>query len=96
MDEQEFRERGYEMVDYLGKYLESLSERLVTPDVIPGYLIKSLPALPPKTGETVGKIMDDFEQLILPGLIHWQHRGFLLISLLVRLFHLLSQKCCPM
>lgn len=70
MDEQEFREKGYEMVDYLVKYLESLSELRVTPEVTPGYLIKSVPASHPKTGETARKIMDDFKQFILPGLIH--------------------------
>lgn len=76
MDEEEFRKRGYEMVDYIITYLESLPHRRVTPDVESGYLISALPTSAPKTGESVEKIMEDIQQYILPGLTHWQHPGF--------------------
>lgn len=76
MDEEEFRKRGYEMVDYIVKYLELLPQRRVTPDVDSGYLISALPQSAPNVGESVEKIMEDFQQYILPGLTHWQHPGF--------------------
>lgn len=43
MDNQEFRKRGTEMVEYICQYLETLGDRRVTPSVEPGYLRNLIP-----------------------------------------------------
>ncbi len=36
----------------------------------------ALPADMPRDGEPIGAVVDDFENLIAPGLLNWNHRGF--------------------
>ncbi|CAG2115603.1 unnamed protein product, partial [Medioppia subpectinata] len=76
MDTNEFRRRGKQMVDYIADYLETISQRRVTPDVEPGYLKDFLPDSAPKRSEDWDKIMIDFEKYIMPGVTHWQHPRF--------------------
>ncbi|XP_075166491.1 tyrosine decarboxylase 2 [Haematobia irritans] len=76
MDNNEFRRRGTEMVEYICQYLETLSERRVTPSVEPGYLRHLLPAEAPDEPEDWDKIMMDVEDKIMPGVTHWQHPRF--------------------
>ncbi|HEY9519672.1 MAG TPA: pyridoxal-dependent decarboxylase, partial [Gemmatimonadales bacterium] len=43
----------------------------------PGAVRAALPAAPPLSGEPFERIMADFERIIVPGLTHWGHPGFL-------------------
>lgn len=76
MDSQEFRVRGTEMVEYICKYMETLSQRRVTPSVEPGYLRHLLPEEAPQNPEHWEDIMQDVESKIMPGVTHWQHPRF--------------------
>lgn len=76
MDSDEFRVRGSEMVEYICKYMETLSERRVTPSVEPGYLRHLLPDEAPQHPENWDTIMGDVESKIMPGVTHWQHPRF--------------------
>uniref|UniRef100_A0A1B0GJF5 Putative aromatic-l-amino-acid/l-histidine decarboxylase n=1 Tax=Lutzomyia longipalpis TaxID=7200 RepID=A0A1B0GJF5_LUTLO len=76
MDCAEFRVRGREMVEYICKYLETIEERRVTPDIEPGYLRHLLPHEAPMNPEPWENIMDDVEKKIMPGVTHWQHPHF--------------------
>lgn len=76
MDSQEFRVRGTEMVEYICKYMETLSQRRVTPSVEPGYLRHLLPDEAPQNPEDWDAIMGDVETKIMPGVTHWQHPRF--------------------
>lgn len=67
MDTSEFRKRGREMVDYIADYLETISQRRVTPNVEPGYLRNLIPSTAPKKGEDWDDIMKDVERYIMPG-----------------------------
>lgn len=46
------------------------------PAVTPGDIRRALPSVPPVRGETLDRILDDFERLILPGITHWNHPRF--------------------
>ena len=46
------------------------------PAVAPGDIRRALPSVPPEQGEALGRILDDFERLILPGITHWNHPRF--------------------
>ncbi|KAG0422270.1 hypothetical protein HPB47_001893 [Ixodes persulcatus] len=76
MDAAEFRVKGCEMVDYIARYLETISERRVTPQCEPGYLKDQLPAKAPDQPEDWDRIMADVERYIMPGVTHWQHPHF--------------------
>ncbi|KAG8196572.1 hypothetical protein JTE90_003585 [Oedothorax gibbosus] len=76
MDTAEFRKRGREMVDYIADYLETISQRRVTPNVEPGYLRNLIPSAAPKKAEDWDDIMKDVERYIMPGVTHWQHPRF--------------------
>lgn len=67
MDNEEFRERGRQMIDYIAKYMETVAERRVTADVEPGYLKKLIPDHAPEKGQDWDSIMSDVETKIMPG-----------------------------
>ncbi|XP_075923121.1 histidine decarboxylase-like isoform X5 [Petromyzon marinus] len=72
MDAEEYKVRGKAMVDYIAAYLTGLRDRPVKPSVRPGYLRPLLPPGPPQQGEPWERIFEDVEQLIMPGIVHWQ------------------------
>lgn len=76
MDSEEWRKRGKEMVDYIAEYMETISRRKVTPNVEPGYLRSFLPSKAPNKSDHWENIMKDFENIIMPGITHWQHPRF--------------------
>lgn len=75
MEPSEYREyqaRGKEMVDYICQYLSTVRERQVTPNVKPGYLRAQIPASAPEEPDSWDSIFGDIEQIIMPGVVHWQ------------------------
>ncbi len=76
MDKKEFRERAHQMVDWMADFLETKDQLPVTPDVQPGQIISQLPKNAPQNGESFDAIFKDFEEIIIPGMTHWQHPGF--------------------
>lgn len=71
-----FRKFGHEFVDWLAKYLESVEKYPVCSPVKPGEIKAKLPVNPPSSGEPMDKIFRDFQDIILPGITHWQHPGW--------------------
>ncbi|TDL17217.1 hypothetical protein BD410DRAFT_816531 [Rickenella mellea] len=76
MDIEQFRKAGYQAIDRICDFYYSLESRNVVSSVEPGYLRRALPTAPPEQGEDFSKIADDYQQLIIPGLTHWQHPSF--------------------
>ncbi|XP_016657568.1 histidine decarboxylase [Acyrthosiphon pisum] len=72
MDFDEYRMRGKIMIDYIADYLETIRERRVYPNVHPGYLRNLTPDCAPVEPESWDHIMDDVENIIMPGITHWQ------------------------
>uniref|UniRef100_A0A3Q3DP83 Histidine decarboxylase n=1 Tax=Hippocampus comes TaxID=109280 RepID=A0A3Q3DP83_HIPCM len=67
MQAEEYNRRGKELVDYVTKYLGSIRERRVIPDVKPGYMRELLPDMAPTEPEDWEKIFGDIEKVIMPG-----------------------------
>ncbi|KAL5236980.1 hypothetical protein ACI65C_004390 [Semiaphis heraclei] len=63
---------GKIMIDYIADYLENIRERRVYPNVHPGYLRNLTPDCAPVEPESWDHIMDDVENIIMPGITHWQ------------------------
>ncbi|XP_053575868.1 histidine decarboxylase [Bombina bombina] len=72
MEPEEYRKRGKELVDYICQYLSTVRERRVNPDVQPGYMRSLLPDSAPVESESWENIFRDIEDIIMPGVVHWQ------------------------
>jgi aromatic-L-amino-acid/L-tryptophan decarboxylase len=72
----EFRRLGHEVVDWLADYREKLPELPVMSGVSPGSVRARLPSSPPAAPEGFDVVLRDLEQILLPGLSHWQHPSF--------------------
>jgi aromatic-L-amino-acid decarboxylase len=73
---EEFRRYGHRLVDWLADYHESLPSRPVMAKTRPGEVRDALPAAPPAEPEDFGKVIDDLDRVVLPGLSLWQHPRF--------------------
>ena len=57
-------------------YLARVGELPVAASVAPGDVRRSLPATPPETGEPFEAVLRDLDELVLPGVTHWNHPRF--------------------
>jgi aromatic-L-amino-acid decarboxylase len=73
MTNQEFRKYAHELVDWMADYLENLEQYPVKPPVKPGDIKAKLPHHAPEQGEAFEQIFQDFKDIIVPGMTHWQH-----------------------
>jgi aromatic-L-amino-acid decarboxylase len=76
MTAEEFRRVGHQLVDWIADYRGGLAERPVMAQTAPGVIKAALPATPPTQAEDFAAIFRDVEQILLPGLSHWQHPSF--------------------
>jgi aromatic-L-amino-acid decarboxylase len=77
MDSADFRRHGHALVDWIAEYLEHAERYPVLSRVTPGDITAALPTTAPEDGEPFEAIMADFERVLVPGLTHWNHPGFL-------------------
>lgn len=73
MTPDEFRSNGYQMIDLIADYLETVEDRRIVPDIEPGDVRAMLPEHPPAAAEPWADVMADIERVVLPGITHWQH-----------------------
>src|SRR5215469_8305088 len=76
MPPEEFRKHGHAVVDWIADYYQRIEDFPVLSQVAPGEIRASLPAEAPQQGEPFPDILKDFDQLILPGVTHWQSPNF--------------------
>src|SRR5207247_881093 len=77
MNSDDFRKHGHELVEWIADYLEHSDRYPVLARVTPGDIVAALPDRAPEEGEPFDAIMADFERVLVPGLTHWNHPGFL-------------------
>ena len=76
MTPDEFRRHGREVVDWIADYWERIESLPVMSRVSPGDVRAHLPTEPPREGEPFADVMRDLEEIILPGVTHWQSPGW--------------------
>jgi aromatic-L-amino-acid decarboxylase len=76
MDPEEFRRYAHRVTDWIADYLAQSSKYPVLARVSPGAITSALPDEAPAAGESFDRILADFEEIILPGITHWNHPGF--------------------
>jgi len=67
------REDGAAALEWVARYLERVGELPVLAQVRPGAIRSRLPAAPPERGEPFAAVLRDLDEVLLPGVTHWQH-----------------------
>ncbi len=76
MDPEEFRRWGRQVVDWVADYWERVEDFPVLSQITPGDVRRKLPPNPPEEGEPFDTFLKDVEEIIVPGLTHWQSPSF--------------------
>jgi aromatic-L-amino-acid decarboxylase len=76
MNSKTFRRDAHEVVDWLADYLDKVEDYPVMARVSPGDISAKLPGEAPGQAEPFKRLMEDLEQIIMPGITHWQHPSF--------------------
>ena len=71
-----FRDDGHRAVDWAADYLERVAELPVLAQVKPGEIRARLPQSPPEEPESFEAVLRDLDEILLPGVTHWQHPRF--------------------
>jgi aromatic-L-amino-acid decarboxylase len=70
------REDGAAALEWVASYLERVREYPVLAQVEPGEIRAALPSSPPEHGEPFSDVLRDLEEVLLPGVTHWQSPRF--------------------
>jgi aromatic-L-amino-acid decarboxylase len=73
MDKESFRRYGYQFVDWVVEYFEKIGNLPVTSPLKPGDVRRKLPDKPPVQRESMDSVFQDFQDIVFPGITHWQH-----------------------
>lgn len=76
MKPDQFRKYAHELVEWMAGYMEKTEEYPVKSQVRPGEIFSRLPGEPPTGPESFDKLMKDFDEIIMPGISHWQSPNF--------------------
>jgi aromatic-L-amino-acid decarboxylase len=76
IDSSEFRKYAHEFADWMADYLETVENLPVKSQVRPGEIFDRIPDQPPAEGESMSRIFEDFQKIILPGMTHWQSPNY--------------------
>ena len=77
MPQEEFKKIGYELIDWIAEYFTNVEKLPVLPNIKPGDIKNKLPKSPPELSESFEKIISDVDNIILPGVTHWNHPNFM-------------------
>ncbi|HPS66084.1 MAG TPA: pyridoxal-dependent decarboxylase, partial [Ignavibacteria bacterium] len=72
----EFRKYAQEVLDWIVEYFNSVESYPVKSQVKPGEIFNKLPDAPPFEGENFENVLSDFNDIIIPGISHWQNPKF--------------------
>jgi aromatic-L-amino-acid/L-tryptophan decarboxylase len=71
-----FREDGAAALEWAARYLERVGDFPVLAQVEPGDIRSRLPTAPPERGEPFAAVLRDLDEILLPGITHWQSPRF--------------------
>ncbi|HET9721390.1 MAG TPA: aminotransferase class V-fold PLP-dependent enzyme [Solirubrobacteraceae bacterium] len=67
------RREGPAALEWAASYLERVGELPVLAQLAPGDIRRALPARAPEQGEPFSVVLRDLEDVLLPGVTHWEH-----------------------
>jgi aromatic-L-amino-acid/L-tryptophan decarboxylase len=72
----DLRRDGRAAVDWAADYLERVADLPVLAQIEPGEIRSRLPGAPPDEPEPFSAVLRDLDEVLLPGVTHWQHPRF--------------------
>jgi len=76
MTPDEFRKHAHDLVEWMAGYMENVERWRVKSSVKPGEIFDKIPDKPPLHSESFDSLMRDFNEIIMPGITHWQNPKF--------------------
>jgi aromatic-L-amino-acid/L-tryptophan decarboxylase len=73
----DFRAALAKVGEWVANYRLNVASMPVLSTITPGSVEHSLPPMAPAQGEPVDRWLKDLEEIILPGITHWNHPGFM-------------------
>lgn len=72
----EFQKYARSAIDWIVRYVSDMNAYPVLAQTPPGAIKSLLPTEPPSDGESFDQILADFQNIIMPGITHWNHPRF--------------------
>ena len=72
----EFRKHASQAIEWIARYYEQIEGYPVKSQVEPGRIYGELPGNMPEKGEEIDRIIQDFDDILLKGITHWQSPKF--------------------
>ncbi|HIP04904.1 MAG TPA: aminotransferase class V-fold PLP-dependent enzyme, partial [Gammaproteobacteria bacterium] len=72
MSAEEFRANGHALIDWIARYMENVEQYPVMSTVEPGAIRKKLPGTAPEQPEAFKALLEDLDNVVMPGVTHWQ------------------------
>ncbi|MBE3086782.1 MAG: aminotransferase class V-fold PLP-dependent enzyme [Bacteroidetes bacterium] len=76
MTPDEFRKHAHELVEWMAGYMENVENYPVKSLVVPGEIFSKIPDSPTTYSESFDSIIKDIDEIIMPGITHWQSPNF--------------------
>ena len=76
MSPEEFRRCGHALVERIARYMEEIESYPVLSRAEPGSVRGRLPRSAPEHGEPFADVLRDVDEIIVPGITHWQSPNF--------------------
>jgi len=76
MTPEEFRRHGHALIDWLADLSQRIDTLPVVAPVEPGEIAGRLPDHAPAEPEEFAALLRDLDDIVLPGITHWQHPGW--------------------
>jgi aromatic-L-amino-acid decarboxylase len=76
MNPDEFRQHAHQLADWMADYFRDVGTMPVTPGVQPGDILRQIASGPPEQGEPFQQLFQQFREIIMPGMTHWNHPGW--------------------
>lgn len=77
LDAGEFQRHAHALADWIAAYLAAPERYPVLSRLAPGEFRSALPSQAPDLPEPLERILADVDRVIMPGVTHWNHPGFL-------------------
>jgi aromatic-L-amino-acid decarboxylase len=76
MHPDEFRRHAHQLADWMADYFRDVGRLPVTPAVEPGDIRRQISEGAPDKAEPFEQIFQEFLDLVMPGMTHWNHPGW--------------------
>ena len=72
MTPEEFRQNGYQIVDWIARYMEEVERYPILSKVGAGEIAALMPVSAPEQPEAFDALIADLDRVVMPGITHWQ------------------------